>query len=92
MSRKCVHVFVSGIVQGVWFRENTRMQAEALGVRGWVRNLVDGRVEGVFEGDAPAVDRLVRWCHEGPEAARVTGVEVREEGAAGGFSGFRIER
>jgi acylphosphatase len=82
-------VLVTGWVQGVWFRESCREQAVAAGVTGWVRNLADGRVEAVFEGTEPAVDRVVRWCHEGPRRARVDGVEVTSE-APIGETGFRV--
>lgn len=83
------HVWVSGRVQGVWFRESCREQATALGVSGWVRNLSDGRVEGVFEGPPSAVDRVVDWCRTGPPRADVTGVEVVEEPPVG-ESGFHV--
>lgn len=69
------HVWVSGKVQGVFFRDSTRDQAQRRGVRGWVRNLKDGRVEAVFEGPQESVDALVHWCKTGPELARVTNVE-----------------
>ncbi|MBA2325251.1 MAG: acylphosphatase [Actinobacteria bacterium] len=82
-------VLVSGSVQGVWFRESCREQAVAGGVAGWVRNRADGRVEVVLEGTEPAVDRVVRWCHEGPSRARVDGVEVCTEDPVG-ESGFRV--
>ena len=86
-----VRVLVSGKVQGVWFRESTRQEAERLGVAGWVRNLPDGRVEGLFFGPGPAVDELVAWCHRGPPAAQVAGVEATpEEGPQ--ESGFRVVR
>lgn len=73
---KQVHLLIEGRVQGVWFRESTRQQAEHLGVRGWVRNLPDGRVEVEAAGSVAAVDALVAWCHRGPEAARVAAVLV----------------
>ena len=76
MTTTRVHVFVSGRVQGVWFRESTRQRAEELGVGGWVRNLPDGRVEALFEGDADAVGHAVDFVHEGPAHARVDRVEV----------------
>jgi acylphosphatase len=82
-------VLVSGRVQGVWFRDTCCERARRFGVAGWVRNLADGRVEGVFEGRAAAVDRLVAWCHDGPSHARVDAVEVRTEPAEG-LAGFRI--
>jgi acylphosphatase len=66
-------------VQGVWFRGSCTEQANALGVSGWARNLPDGRVEVVAEGEAEAVDRLVEWCRQGPPGAWVTGVDVQME-------------
>lgn len=86
-----VHVLVSGKVQGVWFRESTRKEAERLGVGGWVRNLSDGRVEALFTGPSPAVDRMVAWCHRGPDAAQVAAVAATpQEGPEEG--GFRVLR
>jgi len=82
-------VLVSGWVQGVWFRESLREQAVAAGVTGWVRNLADGRVEAVLEGPAAAVERVVRWCHDGPRRARVDGVEVASEEPVG-ETGFGV--
>ena len=75
-------VLVSGLVQGVFFRDTCRRTAVAAGVRGWVRNLADGRVEAVFEGEAEAVQRLVEWAHEGP--ARGACRPGRGRGRAGG--------
>jgi acylphosphatase len=76
-------VLVSGRVQGVFFRDSCRRQAELAGVKGWTRNLGDGRVEAVFEGDPDAVQRLVDWCRIGPPRAEVTGVEVHVEEPVG---------
>jgi acylphosphatase len=73
------HVFISGDVQGVFFRETCRRHAMENGVRGWVRNLIDGRVEAVFEGPPDGVDRLVAWTHRGPRGAAVTNVAVQDE-------------
>ena len=83
-----VHVFVSGRVQGVFFRQSTQRQAQSLGVKGWVRNLPEGRVEAVFEGAEPAVKALVDYCRHGPSAARVDHLEVRNETYVGEFLGF----
>jgi acylphosphatase len=88
MVKARVHVFVSGNVQGVFFRQKTKQQAESLGVNGWVRNLPDGRVEAVFEGEAEAVKALVEYCHHGPSSARVENVEVNYENHRGEFSDF----
>lgn len=85
------HVFVSGRVQGVFYRANTRDTAREIGVDGWVRNLEDGRVEAVFEGPEHHIDEMVDWCHEGSPSARVEGVEVEYEEPQG-VDGFRIRR
>ena len=89
MSRR--HVIVSGRVQGVWFRDSMRREAERLALAGWVRNLPDGRVEAVFEGPADAIERLTEWCHHGPPGARVSSVLPRDEPPEG-LTGFRIVR
>ncbi len=84
-----MRILVSGRVQGVFFRAETAGRARELGLAGQARNLPDGRVEVVAEGPAPAVEALVAFCHQGPPAARVTGVEVTElepAGAAGSFA------
>ncbi|HHH77727.1 MAG TPA: acylphosphatase [Thermoplasmatales archaeon] len=86
---KRAHVLISGRVQGVWFRASTRDRAESLHLSGWVRNLVDGRVEAVFEGDDGRVDEMVKWCHEGPPMAVVEDVEVGY-GKPQGERGFEI--
>jgi acylphosphatase len=88
MVKARAHVFVSGIVQGVFFREKTKQQAESLGVNGWVRNLPDGRVEAVFEGEEQAVKALVEYCNHGPSHARVTNIDALWEPYRGEFSRF----
>jgi len=82
-------VWISGRVQGVWFRESCREQADAMKVHGWVRNSVDGRVEAVLEGSDASVERLVAWCREGPRRARIDDVEVTVEEPLG-EAGFRV--
>lgn len=82
-------VVVEGRVQGVWFRQSTLAQAEALGVAGTVRNLGNGSVEAVFEGPSWAVDAAVDWCREGPPRATVENLIITEEPPEG-LSGFRI--
>ena len=86
------HVFVSGRVQGVNFRWYTQRKAQELGLTGWVRNLWDGRVEAIFEGEEKAVRRAVDWCHVGAPSAWVDDVEVSYEEPTGEFSRFRITR
>jgi acylphosphatase len=85
------HVIVSGRVQGVFFRSETKYKADRQGVRGWVRNLPDGRVEAVFEGEEEAVKALVEFCRRGPPGARVTSVDSKWEGFTGEFDGFKIK-
>ncbi len=82
-------VVVSGLVQGVFFRDTCRRTARAEGVAGWVRNLPDGRVEAVFAGDADHVERVVRGAHTGPRDARISGVQVTDESVEG-LTGFTI--
>lgn len=84
-----MRVIVDGRVQRVFFRDSTRTEALRLGVCGWVRNLADGRVEAVFEGDAAAVAAAVEWCRSGPPRALVTSLESFAE-AAEGLGGFEI--
>lgn len=86
---KRVHVFISGRVQGVFFRAFTKEKADELGLAGWVQNLPDGRVEAIFEGEPGQVERMVAWCRQGPPAGRVEQVEVRPE-SPGNLSGFEI--
>jgi acylphosphatase len=82
-------VVVHGRVQGVFFRDSTRRQAEKARVAGWVRNRGDGTVEAVFEGEDDAVARIVDWVREGPGHADVERVEVTEEEPEG-LSGFQV--
>ncbi len=84
------HVFVSGRVQGVFFRSETRSKARRQDVTGWIRNLPDGRVEAIFEGERENVDKLVQSCRMGPTGARVAGVEVAYENYRGEFEDFEI--
>ncbi len=83
-------VYVSGQVQGVFFREATREKAEQLGLAGWVRNLPDGRVEALFEGPSERVREMVRWCEQGPPPASVDNVDVEYNAAQGDLSGFEV--
>ena len=82
-------VLVDGRVQGVFFRDSCREEASAAGVAGWAANLDDGRVEVVLEGEPDAVERVVRWCREGPQGARIADADVAEEEPEG-LSGFDV--
>lgn len=83
-------VTVYGAVQGVAFRASTRNEASRLGVGGWVRNLPDGTVEALFEGEKESVEQIVTWCRQGPPGARVTNVEIVWEPYQGEFQSFEI--
>ncbi|MBW4576598.1 MAG: acylphosphatase [Aphanothece sp. CMT-3BRIN-NPC111] len=85
------HVFVSGMVQGVGYRFSTLDEANQWGLNGWVRNISDGRVEAVFEGNKAAVEEMIRWCYKGPAAAVVEEVTVDYEEPEG-VGGFEITR
>lgn len=85
-----VHVYVSGRVQGVFFRAETQKTATGLKLNGWVRNMDDGRVEAVFEGGRQEIDKMLDWCRQGPPASRVDHVEVIDEPFTGDLQGFRI--
>ena len=83
---KTHHLRIHGRVQGVWFRESMRVEAERLHVTGWVRNTPDGKVEAVVQGPTEAVKAMIAWAHKGPPMARVDRVEISEAG--GEYSGF----
>lgn len=84
------HILISGRVQGVFFRSTMKEVADELGLKGWVRNLPDGRVEAVVEGPKDKVEELIRWCRRGPPLARVKEVAVRWQEYKGEFKDFRI--
>jgi len=86
--RKIVHVLISGMVQGVWFRAWTMQEAQRRGLDGWVRNRRSGEVEAVFAGPAAAVDDMIRACHRGPDSARVADVRIEPHAEEPG-AGFR---
>lgn len=88
--KKRAHVYVSGRVQGVFFRATTRDEAHKREVTGWVKNLPDGRVEAVFEGKEDDVQEMVDFCHEGSGPAQVSDVEVEWKEYQGEFSSFEV--
>jgi len=85
-----VHIFVSGSVQGVFFRDSARRKAEKLGIAGWVKNLPDGRVEIIAEGKEQQVKELIEWAERGPLIARVDNLNVEWEKYEGGLNSFEI--
>lgn len=87
--RERIRVMIRGRVQGVFFRAATREEAARLNVTGWVRNLPDGGVEVLAEGDPRPLKDLIAWCRQGPTYARVTHVEIFEEPYTGEFDSFQ---
>ena len=85
------HVFVSGNVQGVFFRYEIRTKAIQHNVTGWVKNVRDGKVEAVFEGEKEDVEAMIAFCHRGPPSATVKGVDVLWEEPTGEFDRFRVQ-
>ena len=90
MSNQRIRIFVTGKVQGVFFRQALKVMAKKNDIFGWVKNLKNGRVEAVLEGDEEKVSRLVEWVHGGPANARVEDVEIRNEKSTGEFSKFDV--
>jgi acylphosphatase len=88
--RERAHVYVSGQVQGVFFRDSAREKAEHLGLTGWVKNLPDGRVEALFEGPSEKVREVIQWCKQGPPHATVEDVETEFEASQGDLTGFEV--
>lgn len=84
------HVFIEGRVQGVGFRHFTRKTASTIGVKGWVRNLNDGRVEAVFEGPKRKIDKMIEACKEGPPISNVTDIDVNWEESKEEFDQFKV--
>ncbi|MBS0359619.1 MAG: acylphosphatase [Proteobacteria bacterium] len=89
MNQLCLHCYVSGRVQGVYFRDSTQKQAIKLGVKGWTRNLEDGRVEVLASGEEEAVKQLAKWLWKGSPLSKVTDVVI-EECAFEDHEGFEI--
>ena len=83
-------VYVSGKVQGVFFRSETADLAQSLGLNGWVRNLSDGRVEAVFEGEKEQIEKEIEFCRRGPPRAYVLNIDVRWEDCRGEFRDFKV--
>jgi len=84
------HLFIEGMVQGVFYRAFTRDIAHTLGLKGWVRNLYDGRVEAVFEGDKKTIEKAIEECYIGPPGAGVTHIDFKWEPYEGDLKGFIV--
>jgi len=85
-----IHAVISGLVQGIFFRSNTRTLAIQLNLTGWVRNLRDGRVEVVAEGEKENIDKLIQFLRKGPPGARVEKIEIKTEEYKDEFKDFKV--
>ena len=90
MIQKRIHIFIVGRVQGVFFRQSTRVMAIKNNVTGWVKNLNDGRVEIIAEGETQNIDNFVTWCKTGPANSRVDEFELLDENSTGQFKNFDV--
>ncbi|MEN6623339.1 MAG: acylphosphatase [Smithella sp.] len=88
---KRLHVYISGLVQGVSFRAATKKTATGFNITGWVRNMEDGRVEAVLEGADEDVEKMIAWCKVGPRSAQVTNIVITREHYTGSFNDFAIK-
>ena len=84
------HIFIEGMVQGVFYRAFTSNLASKLGLNGWVRNLYDGRVEAVFEGSMELIEQAIQECRNGPAGSSVRNIDVQWEESSGEYKGFEI--
>lgn len=91
MIKKRAHVFVSGRVQGVFFRQNALKKAKTLGISGWIKNTEDGRVEAIIEGEEEKINTMIEWLKVGPPLARVKNIEVFWEKVGEEFWDFEIK-
>ena len=85
---KTLRLVIHGRVQGVFFRDSMRGEAQRLGISGWVRNRSDGTVEAAMQGESSAVDAIVQWAHRGPQHARVERVEIEQD--EGSYNSFDV--
>jgi acylphosphatase len=83
---------ISGRVQGVYYRASALQEAQKLGLVGWVMNCSDGSVEALAEGEKSKLEQFIAWCQQGPEGARITGIDIRWAAAEDNFHGFMIRR
>jgi len=90
MSNQRIRIIVTGKVQGVFFRQSLKIKAKQNEIFGWVKNLKDGRVEAILEGDEEKINRIIEWAHGGPANARVEDVEIQNEKFIGEFSKFDV--
>lgn len=90
--KKCLHLIISGTVQGVYYRASTQNQAQSLDLKGWVRNLNNGNVEVTAYGEEENLKKLLDWCHQGPKFSKVESIQVNWMEEKSDFKGFIIEK
>ena len=90
MTKKRIHLFIGGKVQGVFFRQAVKVTAIKNNTGGWARNLDDGRVEVLLEGDDEAVNAVIKWAHTGPANARVDEIKIKTEEFKNEFLSFEV--
>ena len=90
MKQQRVHIFISGKVQGVFFRQALKVIAKKNNVVGWVRNLIDKRVEAILEGDSKSINLVVEWAKIGPANSHVDNIEINNEEFENEFSTFEV--
>ena len=86
-----VYIKIFGRVQGVWYRSSTKQKADQIGVKGWVRNTMDGCVEAVFSSEQEKITELINWCKKGPPLSKVDNVEIRIQKTIEDFKDFKIK-
>ncbi len=91
MDNERVNLVISGYVQGVFFRASTREMALGLGLNGWVKNLLNGNVEAVFEGNMDKIEQAIQWCNHGPPGAQVTRIVEKRGEFKGEFESFIVK-
>lgn len=88
--QKQIRVIIKGRVQGVFYRASTKKQADQLGIQGWVRNLPDGSVEALFQGDQTIISKMLAWCRQGPPASKVETVSTENPEMTERFKTFEV--
>lgn len=87
-----VFVIIYGKVQGVWFRATTKEKADKLGIKGWVRNTLDGNVEAIFEGEEKKIKEIIEWCNHGPPLAKVDDIKIKKQPISNNIDQFLIKK
>ena len=89
---KRVHLIITGRVQGVWYRSYTKDKAQKIGLTGWIRNLENGDVEAIFEGEEKAIEEMIVWCYSGSPLAEIDDIQTMYEKFSDEFEEFTIQK